>query len=152
MNEIFGKASQLAEEVLSTVRTVHSFWLHDVLSRKYDALQQQAVTTGLRKSPIYAVLFSTEFFCIYCGYALAFWRGIRMYVNGEIQESGDVITVIFAVIVAATAMTTIAPQVITIGKAASAAQALFETIDRQSEIDPMSDAGVLPSSCAGKYF
>jgi ATP-binding cassette subfamily B (MDR/TAP) protein 1 len=57
------------------------------------------------QSPIYAVMFSTEFFCIFCGYALAFWRGIRMFASGEIKESGDVVTVILAVIIAATSMT-----------------------------------------------
>ena len=46
-------------------------------------------------------------------------------------------------------MTTIAPQVITIAKAASAAEELFKTIDRKSKIDPLSDAGIVPSECAG---
>ncbi|KAF2676906.1 P-loop containing nucleoside triphosphate hydrolase protein [Lentithecium fluviatile CBS 122367] len=150
MLEIYGKAGQLAEEVFSTMRTVHSFWLNGLLSRKYDAMLGDAMKVGMKKSPNYAVLFSTEFFCIFCGYALAFWRGIRMYASGEISESGDVITVIFAVIVAATAMTTIAPQVITVAKAASAAEGLFKTIDRQSQIDPLSDSGEVPSSCAGR--
>jgi ATP-binding cassette subfamily B (MDR/TAP) protein 1 len=147
---IYGKAGQLAEEVFSTMRTVHAFWLNDLLSRKYDAMLKDAMNVGMKKSPIYSVLFSTEFFCIFCGYALAFWQGIRMYANGTISESGDVITVIFAVIAAATAMTTIAPQVITLANAASAAEKLFKTIDRQSEIDPLSNQGEVPLSCAGQ--
>lgn len=87
---IYSKASSLAEEVFSTVRTVHAFWLNPMLSRKYDNYLDQAMTVGLKKSPIYAVLFSTEFFCVYSGYGLAFWQGTRMYFNGEIRESGDV--------------------------------------------------------------
>jgi ATP-binding cassette subfamily B (MDR/TAP) protein 1 len=35
-------------------------------------------------------------------------------------------------------------------KAAAAADALFKTIDRQSEIDPLSELGQVPSSCAGR--
>jgi ATP-binding cassette subfamily B (MDR/TAP) protein 1 len=85
---IYSKAGLLAEEVFSTVRTVHAFWLNPLLSRKYDKLLGDAMDVGMKKSPTYAIMFSTEFFCVYCGYALAFWQGIRMYVSGEITESG----------------------------------------------------------------
>ncbi|KAF1954349.1 multidrug resistance protein 1, partial [Byssothecium circinans] len=150
MISIYAKAGQLAEEVFSTMRTVHSFWLESLLSRKYDGILVDAMKVGKKKSPVYAVLFSTEFFCIYSGYGLAFWRGIRMYASGEISQSGQVFTVILAVVVAATAMTTIAPQIITLTKAASAAEELFKTIDRKSEIDPLNDAGTTPAKCIGE--
>ncbi|KAF2821176.1 P-loop containing nucleoside triphosphate hydrolase protein [Ophiobolus disseminans] len=146
---IYSKAGLLAEEVFSTVRTVHSFWLNPLLSRRYGESLDKAMTVGLKKSPTYAVLFSTEFFCVYSGFGLAFWQGIRMYFSGEIRESGDVFTVILAVIVAATAMTTIAPQILSFTKAASSAEELFKTIDRKSEIDPLSDAGIVPVTCKG---
>ena len=88
---IQSRAGQLAEEVFSTIRTVHAFWLHPLLSRKYDNILGEALYVGLKKSPNYAVMFSTEFFCIYCGYGLAFWQGIRMFARGEIKESGRLI-------------------------------------------------------------
>jgi ATP-binding cassette subfamily B (MDR/TAP) protein 1 len=59
------------------------------------------------------------------------------------------ITVIFAIIVAATAMTTVAPNGIALTKAASSAEELFRTIDRKSEIDPLSDEGLMPDTCKG---
>lgn len=58
-------------------------------------------------------------------------------------------TVILAVVVAATAMTSIAPQSITLTKAASSASELFKTIDRVSEIDPLSEEGLKPDTCQG---
>ncbi|KAF1850793.1 P-loop containing nucleoside triphosphate hydrolase protein [Cucurbitaria berberidis CBS 394.84] len=149
MLTIQSKAGMLAEEVFSTIRTVHAFWLHPLLSRKYDKFLGDAMEVGMKKSPNYMVLFSTEFFCIYSGYGLAFWQGIRMNASGEIKESGDVFTVIMAIIVAATAMTTIAPQILALSKASSAAEELFQTIDRQSEIDPLSDEGKVPTTCHG---
>ncbi|CBX99230.1 similar to multidrug resistance protein 1 [Plenodomus lingam JN3] len=147
---IYSDAGLLAEEVFSTVRTVHAFWLNPLLSRKYEAFLDAAMTEGMKKSPIYSVLFSTEFFCVYSGYGLAFWKGIRMYASGEIKESGDVFVVILAVIVAATAMTTIAPQIVSLVKASSAADEMFTTIDRKSEIDPLSDHGIIPTTCRGR--
>ena len=147
---IYERAGQLAEEVFSTMRTVHSFWIEGLLSRKFDAMLEDAMKVGMKKSPNFAVMFSTEFFCIYAGYGLAFWQGIHMYTRGEISQSGQVFTVILAVVVAATAMTTISPQIIALSKAASAAQQLFKTIDRNSEIDPLSDDGVIPTTCTGE--
>lgn len=90
LQPIYSKAGSLAEEVFSTISTVHAFWLQPLLSRKYDGYLDNAMVVGLRKSPIYAVLFSTEFFCVYSGYGLAFWQGIRMFFSGEIRETGDV--------------------------------------------------------------
>jgi ATP-binding cassette subfamily B (MDR/TAP) protein 1 len=87
---IYSKAGLIAEEVFSTVRTVHAFWLNPLLSRRYDKLLGDAMDVGMKKSPIYSILFSAEFFCIYCGYGLAFWQGIRRYISGEIDQVGDV--------------------------------------------------------------
>jgi ATP-binding cassette subfamily B (MDR/TAP) protein 1 len=57
--------------------------------------------------------------------------------------------VIFALIVAATAMTTVILQIFNITKAATAAVELFDTIDRTSKIDPMSTSGLQPDQCTG---
>lgn len=92
MLSVYGKAGLLAEEVFGSIRTAHSFWLHPFLTNKYDSFLADAMRIGMKKSPNYAVMFSTEFFCVYSGYALAFWQGIRMYLRGEIKESGDVFT------------------------------------------------------------
>jgi ATP-binding cassette subfamily B (MDR/TAP) protein 1 len=47
-------------------------------------------------------------------------------------------------------MTTIAPQILTLTKASSAAEELFQTIDRVSEIDPLSQGGLIPVECIGE--
>jgi ATP-binding cassette, subfamily B (MDR/TAP), member 1 len=58
--------------------------------------------------------------------------------------------VIFAVIVAAQALTQIAPQTIQISKAAAAAQEIFQTLDRESKIDSLSPDGLKPAECIGQ--
>jgi ATP-binding cassette subfamily B (MDR/TAP) protein 1 len=82
----------LAEEMFSSIRTVHAFWAKPKLSRRFDAVLDRARAVGMKKSPVYAVLFGLEFFCVYCGYGLAFWQGIRMYARGEIDEVGKIVT------------------------------------------------------------
>lgn len=92
MLAVYSKAGQFAEEIFATIRTAHAFWLHPLLSNKFDSFLVEAMNIGMKKSPNNAVLFSVEFFCVYAGYGLAFWQGIRMYTAGEITESGDVFT------------------------------------------------------------
>ncbi|KOS18918.1 Leptomycin B resistance protein pmd1 [Escovopsis weberi] len=141
MFDIFSVADSLAEEVFSSIRTAHAFWAFPKLSRRFDSILDEARKVGQKKSLVYAILFPVEFFCVLSGYALAFWQGMRMYADEEITEPGTVITVIFAVLVAAQALTQIAPQSIAISKAAAAAQDLFSIIDRESAIDSLSDEG-----------
>ncbi|OLN94073.1 Leptomycin B resistance protein pmd1-like protein 8 [Colletotrichum chlorophyti] len=74
--DIYSQAGALAQEVFASIRTVHSFWAYPKLSKKFEAVLEEARTIGRKKLPVYAILFSVEFFCIYCGYGLAFWQGI----------------------------------------------------------------------------
>jgi ATP-binding cassette, subfamily B (MDR/TAP), member 1 len=150
MMGIFARAGQLAEEIFASIRTVHAFWAYPKMAAKYEAILDEARAVGRKKSPNYAVLFSVEFFCIYSGYGLAFWQGIRMYARGEIAQPGTIVTVIFAVLVAAQALTQIAPQTVTISKAAAAAHQLFRLIDRESKIDSLSQDGIQPKDCEGE--
>ncbi|RHZ55587.1 hypothetical protein CDV55_103963 [Aspergillus turcosus] len=147
---IYSRASLVAEEVFSSISTVHAFWLQPVMAKRYEEYLAELERVGMKKSPNYGVLFSTEFFCVYSGYGLAFWQGIRVFARGEVHEPGDIVTVIFAVIVAATALTQIAPQIIAITKAAAAADELFRIIDKKSAIDSLSTAGLTPEKCAGE--
>lgn len=92
VNAHYSKAGMIAEEVFSTITTVHAFSLQPFMSQRYDDLLAQAQQEGWKKSIIFGFLFSGQFFCIYSGYGLAFWQGIRMYVSGEISQPGDIVT------------------------------------------------------------
>lgn len=89
---IYSQAGLLAEEVFSSIATVHAFWLQPLMFKKYDALLAEAEHFGMKKSPNYGVMFSSSFFCVYAGYGLAFWQGIRMYASGEIDQPGKIVT------------------------------------------------------------
>jgi ATP-binding cassette subfamily B (MDR/TAP) protein 1 len=89
---IYSKAGKLAEDVFGSIATVHAFWAYPKISAKYAAFLQEARKEGMKKSLVYAILFSTEFFCVYCGYGLAFWQGIKMYEQGEISQPGVIVT------------------------------------------------------------
>lgn len=70
---IYSQASNLAQETISSIRTVHAFWARRKMVAKYDVFLEKAHKEAWMKSPNYGVLFSTEYFCIYSGIALCFW-------------------------------------------------------------------------------
>jgi ATP-binding cassette, subfamily B (MDR/TAP), member 1 len=149
ITKIYSKAAVLAQEAISSIKTVHAFWAHDKIVEKYDVHLKEARRIGRAKSPIYATLFSTEWFFVLSGTALAFWQGFRMYASGEIPDVGTVINVVLAVTIGATSMSTIAPQIQAITNAASAASELFSIIDKESLLDPLSEHGDQPKDSAG---
>jgi ATP-binding cassette subfamily B (MDR/TAP) protein 1 len=50
------------------------------------------------KSPNLGVMYGIEYFCIFAGYALAFWQGVNMYNSGQIDDAGKVITYVIQVL------------------------------------------------------
>lgn len=92
MFDIYGKSGSLAEEAFSSIRTAHAFWAFPRLMKRFNHILEDARRVGSKKSLIYAILFPTEFFCIFAGYGLAFWQGMRMFSEGEISDPGTVVT------------------------------------------------------------
>ncbi|WQF79623.1 Putative Type 1 protein exporter [Colletotrichum destructivum] len=146
---IYAQAGSLTEGILSSARTIHAFEIRTRLVQKFDEFLQDAHRLGNKKSPLFGVLFSFEYFVIYAGFALAFWQGIHMLNRGEIAESGDIFTVLLSVVIGATSLTMLAPYIIEFTRAASAAAQLFKLIDRKSEIDPFDKSGDQPAETVG---
>lgn len=146
----YSRAAVLAQEAISSIKTVHAFWAHEKMVNKYDEYLEAAHQQGKKKSPLYGILFSTQYFCVLSGTALAFWQGFRMYLSGEIQNVGVVINVVLAVTIGATAAGMIMPQIQAITNASSAAAELFSIIDKKSLLDPLAPGGEQPPSCQGE--
>jgi ATP-binding cassette subfamily B (MDR/TAP) protein 1 len=145
----YSQAAVIAQEAISSIKTVHAFWAQEKLVGKYEEHLQAARKVGKKKSPNYGILFSTEWFFVLSGTALAFWQGFRMYASGEIDNVGTVINVVLAVTIGATSLSTIAPQIQAITNASSAASELFSIIDKASLLDPLSTEGEQPATCTG---
>lgn len=90
--EAQGKAAELAEEVLGSVRTVKSFNAEKKLVARYSALLEKGQQAGVKKAPNSGVQYAGAFTVIYCGYALCFWYGVRLYQTHLIQNVGTIVT------------------------------------------------------------
>ncbi|KAK4539862.1 hypothetical protein LTR36_010323 [Oleoguttula mirabilis] len=150
ITRIYSRAATLAQDAISSIKTIHAFGAQQTIVNRYDEYLQEAHTEGNKKSLLYGVLFSTQTFLVMSGTALAFWEGFRLYQSGEIENVGTVFTVVLSVTIGATSVMLIAPQAQAITNASSAAAELFLTIDRPSLLDPLSPHGDQPKSCAGE--
>jgi ATP-binding cassette, subfamily B (MDR/TAP), member 1 len=94
---IYAKAGGLVEEALGSVRIVQAFGANQKLVKKYDAYLDVAKAFGVKKGPILGIQYSCEFFMMYCAYALAFWYGIRLLLNGELASGGTLTTYVLRI-------------------------------------------------------
>ncbi|KKA28933.1 hypothetical protein TD95_004427 [Thielaviopsis punctulata] len=149
MTSVFSRGLGIAEETFSTIRTVHALWAHPVMVNHFKKVLVDVLRIGRKKHAVLAVMYSIEFFLVFAAYGLAFWQGVRRYMNGEFHDLGKIITVIFAVVIAAQALTQLAPQAMTLSKAIAASSEMFKVIDRQSAIDSLSEEGLKPDVVEG---
>ncbi|KAI0593336.1 ABC transporter [Biscogniauxia sp. FL1348] len=147
--DILAAAGSFAENLLATPRMTQAFSMQKRLVAQYDKYLDDAQRLGNKKSALYGGLFSGEYFVQYAAIGLAFWQGVKMLANGEIDDIGQVFTVSFSVIVGTFSITAIAPYISTFNRAASAAARLFSLIDRQSKINAFDDKGEKPAETKG---
>ncbi|CAG8515882.1 5176_t:CDS:2 [Diversispora eburnea] len=74
------------------------------------------------------------FFFIYSVFALAFWYGTNLILDGEITP-GEIVNIYFAVIIRAFALGNITPDIQAFSFASGASSKIFETIQRVPPID-----------------
>ncbi|CAI6093215.1 unnamed protein product [Clonostachys chloroleuca] len=147
--EVYAQANSFAEGVIASARTVHAFEMRSRLVNKFDKYLDEAHGWGKKISPLLGFLFSAEYTIIYLGFGLAFWQGVRMLARGEIDDPGDIFTVLMAVTLGSINITMLAPHSIDFTRAAAAAGQLFVLIDRQSDINPLDKSGEQPSETIG---
>ncbi|KAG8874984.1 GTPase-activating protein [Tulasnella sp. 331] len=139
----------LAEEVISTVRTAQAFGTQETLSKKYDSHVDIAHTSDMKIAIIHGVGLGIFFFIIYASYALAFYFGTTLILDGH-ATSGVVVNVFLAILIGAFSLAMMAPELQAVANGRAAAAKLFATIDRVPPIDSASEAGLRPTECIGK--
>ncbi|CAI6070611.1 unnamed protein product [Clonostachys chloroleuca] len=149
--QVYAQASSYAENILGGVRTLHAFSLRPRVMAKYDSYLQDAYNRGIKKNKLYGIVFGGQYFVIYAGMGLAFWQGVAMIDRGEVSDLGTVFmsVVLFSVIMAASTVMQVMPNLVTFSRATTAASEMFTLIDRKSEIDPFQDSGYKADHVSG---
>lgn len=129
LNTINAEAATVAEEVLSTVRTVRALNAEKKLANKYGSILAKAMDIGWSRGPIKGSQAGTYMFSIYGAYALAFWYGMKLYAQNQATSSGAIITTLFSIMIAINAFSELAGYLGAFMRIRSAGIELFKVID-----------------------
>ncbi|XP_043923456.1 ATP-dependent translocase ABCB1 [Protopterus annectens] len=146
--DAYAKAGAVAEEVLSSIRTVVAFGGQKKEIQRYNQNLVDAKNIGVKKAITANLSIGIAFFLIYASYALAFWYGTTLVLE-ESYSIGKVLTVFFSVIIGAFAVGQTSPNMESFANARGAAHAIFNIIDNNPKIDSFSEAGHKPNYIKG---
>ncbi|XP_072241207.1 bile salt export pump [Leuresthes tenuis] len=139
--QAYAKAGAVADEVLSAIRTVAAFGGEKKEVERYDRNLISAQRWGIRKGLIMGFFTGYMWLIIFLCYALAFWYGSTLVVDAEEYTPGTLLQVFFGVLVAAMSLGQASPCLEAFAAGRGAATIIFETIEREPEIDCLSEAG-----------
>jgi len=158
---IYGKAGAIAEEVLSSIRTVIAFGGEEKEIERYDGKLAFARQAGTMRGLIVGVGAGLMWFIIYGSYALAFWYGVKLIMDDrEIcvndpencaarYTPASLLIVFFSVLMGAMNVGQASPYIEAFSMAKGAAAMIFDIIDRKPLIDSFSEEGLRPGEVKG---
>ncbi|CAF1223645.1 unnamed protein product [Rotaria sordida] len=129
----YAKAGAVAEEVLSSIRTVFSYNGAAYESKRYEEHLRSAKLSGIRKGGLNGILMGIVWLLIFCVYALGFWYGGKL-VREENFSIGGILIVFFSLVTAMFGLGQAAPHLQSVAQARGAAYTLWNIIDTPSKI------------------
>ncbi|XP_076925256.1 ABC transporter B family member 19-like [Bidens hawaiensis] len=145
----YKKAGGIAEQAISSIRTVFSFVAEQKLSDKYDALLQESVPVGKKLGFAKGIGIGVIYLVTYSTWALAFWYGSILISKHEIS-GGTAIACFFGVNVGGRGLALSLSYFAQFAQGTVAASRVFEVIERIPSIDPYSPMGRRLSNGKGK--
>ncbi|KAL5226635.1 hypothetical protein ABZP36_014900 [Zizania latifolia] len=145
---MYEEASQVANDAVSSIRTVASFSAEEKVMDLYRKKCEGPLRTGIRTGIISGIGFGVSFFLLFSVYAASFYAGARL-VEDKKTTFPKVFRVFLALAMAAIGVSQSSTLTSDSSKAKSAASSIFAIVDRKSRIDPSEDAGVTVETLHG---
>ncbi|XP_047326308.1 ABC transporter B family member 19-like [Impatiens glandulifera] len=136
----YRKAGGIAEQTISSVRTIFSFVMEDEMIAKYTDLLAKGVPLGVKMGFSKGAGMGVIYLVTYSTWALAFWYGAILVAKKEIT-GGDAIACFFGVNVGGRGLALALSYFAQFSQGTVAAGRVFEIIERVPEIDPYSPHG-----------
>ncbi|XP_026765038.2 ATP-dependent translocase ABCB1-like isoform X1 [Galleria mellonella] len=143
-----GKAGNIAEEVISSVRTVYAFSGQEKELDRYGDHIQTVRQINIKKGLFNGLAMGTLFFCIFCAYAMSFWFGYKLIVEDD-YEISDMIAVFFGVMMGSANFGISSTLMEVFGMASGAGAQIFNLIDNVPTINPLLNQGTVPKTIKG---
>ncbi|KAK3337195.1 P-loop containing nucleoside triphosphate hydrolase protein [Cercophora scortea] len=123
------KASSVAAEALGSIRMVTSCGAETRVAQRYSEWVKKSKQAGQATAPLLATQFGLIFFGLYGTFALAFWFGMKSFIEGRISSVGTVIVVLMSVMMMVISLERMSAPLIAASKAMVAAAEFFAVID-----------------------
>jgi ABC-type multidrug transport system fused ATPase/permease subunit len=144
----YAVAGAIAEETLTSLRTVYAFNGQEYECQRYNKALDAGKLNGVIKSCYVGAGLALTFLVMFGSYCLAFWVGTNFVVD-KYMDAETLITVFFSIMMGSMALGQAGPQFAVIGTAQGAASAIYDIIDREPEIDSYSEQGLKLSKIDG---
>lgn len=144
----YARAGAIAQEALSNIRTVYAFNGQKKAMEKFDKYLDDALVLNEKKSLKTGLGFGLFFGLLFGFYALAFFYGAKLAFDGKMQ-GGDVLNVVFAVIIGAFSLINIGPSLQSMNKGRGVAGKLFQVIESKPMIPSNDPSGEKPEKIRG---
>ncbi|KAH8662545.1 ABC transporter [Xylariales sp. PMI_506] len=132
------QATAVASEALEGIRLVMACGAQTRIISRYNEHIQDALKKSHKMAPITGAQLGLIFFGVFGAFGLAFWYGIKRFIDGAISNAGVVVVVLMSVMMILTSLERVSTPIIAVGKAVVAACEFFTVIDA-----PLPPAGTL---------
>ncbi|GAB2214361.1 hypothetical protein Droror1_Dr00018704 [Drosera rotundifolia] len=136
----FEEASQVANDAVSSIRTVASFCAEDKVIHMYEEKCKGPINAGIKQGLISGAGFGVSSAMVYLAYAACFYAGAELVDHGK-TTFARVFRVFLALTLTATTISHSSSLTPDLGKAKNAAASVFTIMDRKSKIDPSDESG-----------
>ncbi|CAG9761758.1 unnamed protein product [Ceutorhynchus assimilis] len=128
--DAYAQAGSIAEEVLTSIRTVVAFGGQKLETTRYNESLIFAKNNNTRRSMFEGIGYGALWFCIYGSYGLAFWYGIKLMLDGNpTYTPGNMMTVFFSVMSGSMSFGMASPFIEAFATAKAAGGKIFHIID-----------------------
>ncbi|KAK7432704.1 ABC transporter bea3 [Neonectria magnoliae] len=124
-----GMANAVASEALASIRMVAACGAESRIAKKYAAFVEETKKHGQVLSPLLGAQLGLIFFGLYASFGLAFWYGTKSFLEGRIDNVGEIIVVLLSVMMMVISLERTSTPLLAVGKATVAACDFFIIID-----------------------
>ncbi|KMZ73429.1 ABC transporter B family member 21 [Zostera marina] len=137
---MYEEASQIANDAVSSIRTVASFFAEKKVIDMYEKKCKAPTSQGIRQGIISGSGYGFSFIILFFTYALTFYVGSHFIAIGQ-ATFDEIFKVFFALIMVAEGVSQTSAMGSNITKAKAAVNSIFTILDRKSLIDSSIDEG-----------
>ncbi|XP_059052240.1 ATP-dependent translocase ABCB1-like [Achroia grisella] len=145
-----GKAGAVADEVISSIRTVYAFNGQQKEIERYGNHLRDIRKINIKKGFYNGLSMGILYFCIFGSYALSFWFGYKLTIDEpEIYNVATMLAVFVNVMTGSENFGMLSSLVEVFGVACGAGAQIFKLIDNVPTINPLLNQGDVPKNIDG---